>query len=139
MNSDSMTQLVQELQSQVDLKKQHARVEADRDKEAYELNKRLDAEYWANEEKRAGLAKERQTELKAELKKQMDEKKAARQMAEMSSHELDFNKKYLENITSVRDHLQEEIRAKGQVVVPKTGGKKIIPQLTANAVGLAPS
>lgn len=69
----------------------------------------------------------------------MVEKKNTRVQADMSPHEQDFNKRYLENIGAVRSHLQDEITAKGQTVAPKTGGKKIIPQPSANAVGYAPA
>ena len=66
-------------------------------------------------------------------------KKTAEGHTDMSLHEQDFNKRYLENIGAVRSHLQDEIKAKGQTVAPKTGGKKIIPQPSANAVGYDPS
>ena len=40
--SESKTQMVRELQSQVDVKKNRAKEEADREKEAFEINKKMD-------------------------------------------------------------------------------------------------
>ena len=40
-------------------------------------------------------------------------KKTAEGHTDMSLHEQDFNKRYLENIGAVRSHLQDEIKAKG--------------------------
>lgn len=66
---ESKSQLIRDLQSQVEVKKHHALVEKDRDKEAFELNRKLDAAYWDSEKKRVGAERERASELQAELQR----------------------------------------------------------------------
>ena len=51
------------------MKKHHALVEKDRDREALELNKKLDAAHWDSEKKRVGAERARASELQAELQR----------------------------------------------------------------------
>ena len=74
--------------------------------------------------------------MQAALLNQIEEKKTMKSIADQ--HEVDFNKRYLDNINTVKSHLKEEIKTREQVIVPKTGGKKQIPHPASSAVGLAP-
>ena len=72
---ESKNQLSRELQTQVDLKKNAAKMEADREKEAFELNRKMDQDYWDSERKRLSLAKQKKSEMSDFLSKQIDERK----------------------------------------------------------------
>ena len=72
---ESKNQLSRELQTQVDLKKNAAKMEADREKEAFELNRKMEQDYWDSERKRLSLAKQKKSEMSDFLSKQIDERK----------------------------------------------------------------
>ena len=74
--------------------------------------------------------------MSADLRRQIEEKQNLKTKADQ--HEIDFNKRYLDNINTVRNHLQEEIKTKEAAVIPKHGGKKIIPHPASNATGVVP-
>ena len=100
------------------------------------MNRKQDADHWDSEKKRKDEAKQKQSEMHAALMNQIEEKKNLKSKADQ--HEVDFNKRYLDSISTVKSHLKEEIKTKEQVIVPKTGGKKQIPHPSSSAVGLPP-
>ena len=71
------------------------------------------------------------------LKKQIEEKKNIK--SKHDQYELEFNKRYLENINTVKGHLQGEISTKEKDIVLKTGGKKVIAHPGNESVGLVSS
>ena len=109
-------------------------MEADRDKEAFELNRKMDQDYWDSERKRLSLAKQKKSEMSDFLSKQIDERKNMK--SKHDQYEIDFNKRYLESINTVKGHLQGEIKTKEKDVVLKTSGKKVIPGPGAESIGL---
>lgn len=97
----------------------------------------MDQEYWDGERKRASLARQKKYEMSDFLSRQIDEKKNMK--TKHDQYEIDFNKRYLENINTVKGHLKGEIQTKEKDVMLKTSGKKVIPHPGAESAGLVSS